>query len=838
MSLGNKQPKWDIYEAVILLDGYLEMHQTKTPKKQMVKRISDELRNMAVRRGITIDDIYRNENGISYQIQSMDSAYKGYKVYVPATKLFTETVDLYRKDPEKYNEILSEARRMILKTNEPTVLKKPANTSNIVDFRNIGLMSFTRPIRMSYCDQEFSSPSSWKDVYISIVSILYKSHPDVFEHLRSFPESERLEFGTSDELTQMTAPRIIDEHLCIETNFSATDLVKRIKTLLSMCDVGYENVIIQYERKEDSNTHQRFTSVKMSNYSKYESAFFDYLHDSAGLADRTCSSYISSIKSAERYAAKRDFEFRILIGENRDITIATATALYSDPEFVKYNEKQHNRFSAAINRLLEYIGADIPEKTHMTIGNVNVIKQSDTTEDHSEIMEILKQHYQYGFKYDSIRELMRFRQFAESMGISVPNDDDQLKMVILSCGTIIDDKVYCKSDDLQYELQSMINDIFSSGYEVIYYESLLENKSEWMSSHVITSEEMLKEYLRKNITGCSFAKKFMMKGNKRSEKEAVTYEIERVWDNKHAETTNCLSERLPYIPPNNILRVMSGNDHFVLVSEGEYLFINRFHISEDEKSNILEFVEKACNENGFASLSDVPLGNIEEENYELPKLTIYNAIYKIVLSEKYYLNGKILTLGKSELDAVALLKKYLKDRDECSFDEIADKVVDLTGGINRQYAFQALYDEMIRVDKNRFVANKYVNFNIDEIDSVLSGFVTENFMAIRDVTTFAMFPLCGQNWNHYLLESYCYKFSKKYSLHVIHFNDKNSGIIADIDYNKKYNEMLAIAVARTDIDLTPETIGEYLFSTGYLAKSKYAKLDEITQLAEKLRKER
>lgn len=89
-----------------------------------------------------------------------------------------------------------------------------------------------------------------------------------------------------------------------------------------------------------------------------------------------------------------------------------------------------------------------------------------------------------------------------------------------------------------------------------------------------------------------------------------------------------------------------------------------------------------------------------------------------------------------------------------------------------------------------------------------------------------------------MLESYCYKFSKKYSLHVIHFNDKNSGIIADIDYNKKYNEMLAIAVARTDIDLTPETIGEYLFSTGYLAKSKYAKLDEITQLAEKLRKER
>ena len=76
-------------------------------------------------------------------------------------------------------------------------------------------------------------------------------------------------------------------------------------------------------------------------------------------------------------------------------------------------------------------------------------------------------------------------------------------------------------------------------------------------------------------------------------------------------------------------------------------------------------------------------------------------------------------------------------------------------------------------------------------------------------TTFAMFPLCGQNWNHYLLESFCYKYSRKYSLHVIHFNDKNAGIIAEKDFNKKYNEMLAIAIARTDVELSPEVIDIY-----------------------------
>ena len=165
-------------------------------------------------------------------------------------------------------------------------------------------------------------------------------------------------------------------------------------------------------------------------------------------------------------------------------------------------------------------------------------------------------------------------------------------------------------------------------------------------------------------------------------------------------------------------------------------------------------------------------------------------------------------------------------------------MVELTGGINRQYAFQALYDDMVRVDKNRFVANRLVNFSIDEIDTVLAGFVTDNFCAIRDVTTFAMFPLCGQNWNHYLLESFCYKYSRRYSLHVIHFNDKNAGIIAEKNFNKKYNEMLVIALARTDVELSPEVIGQYLFNTGYMAKSKYAKLGEIAQRASELRKER
>ena len=217
-------------------------------------------------------------------------------------------------------------------------------------------------------------------------------------------------------------------------------------------------------------------------------------------------------------------------------------------------------------------------------------------------------------------------------------------------------------------------------------------------------------------------------------------------------------------------------------------------------------------------------------------IAIYNAIYKKMLSSKYQLNGKILTVDKPELNAVTLLKRYISGKEVCFFSEVADKVIELTGRSNRQYAFQALYDEMVRIDINKFVADRCVCFDVEEIDSVLEGFVTDHFLAVQDITTFAMFPISGQNWNHYLLESYCYKFSRKYSLHVLNFNNKNAGIIAEKDFNMRYDEMVAAALAREDIELTPEVAGQYLFNTGYMAKSKYARLNEIVQRAKEIRK--
>ena len=651
---------------------------------------------------------------------------------------------------------------------------------------------------------------------------------------------------------RLRAPIEIAHDYYLETDYPTTELIQRMKALLIHCGLDFKQCKIRYnlkignnpirtyktnlsqhEEKDSSKEENTAVNIEKGAKRKYirndKEKFYIWMLEELHLSQATCRSYVSALRTAEKYADEHSLGNIKLLGGTKEEVLSAINILFSDPEFVEINEYQHNRFSTSFKKMLEML--EVLE-SKSTYGN----KKNDQKYD--KIVAVLQEHYKYGFKYDSIREIMRFRQFADEMRISLPERDDVLRSQILSSGTLIGDKVYCKSDNMPQELQRMVEEAFSVGARVIYYENLFKCEQEWMSSNVITSSDMLKQYLQKSIKGWYFAKKFMVKGDKCTEKDAVSDEMKRVWGQNQFISVNSLHEKLPFIPLGIIWRVISGNNSFAHVSDGEYLLIDRFRITEDEKKNIINYVEETCKEKSFASLSDVPLGNIEEENYELTKSSIYSAIYKSVLSDKYYLNGKILTKNKSEMDAVALLKHYIKDKGKCTFDEIASKVVDLTGSANRQYAFQALYDDMIRIDKDQYVSEALVSFPIDEIDSVLADFITDGFRAIREITTFAKFPLCGQNWNHYLLESFCYRYSRRYRLHVRYFNDKNAGIIADKDINMEYTEMLAVALARADLELTTDNAGRYLYDIGYSAKRKYARIGEIVARARELRKER
>ena len=67
-----RQPPWDKYEAAILLEGLLASMKGELTRSDAIKSVSRDLRIMAFHRGMEVNEVYRNTNGISLQMKCME----------------------------------------------------------------------------------------------------------------------------------------------------------------------------------------------------------------------------------------------------------------------------------------------------------------------------------------------------------------------------------------------------------------------------------------------------------------------------------------------------------------------------------------------------------------------------------------------------------------------------------------------------------------------------------------------------------------------------------------------------------------------------------------------
>ncbi|WP_373241160.1 hypothetical protein [Mediterraneibacter gnavus] len=102
---------WDKKETAILIEAYLRVKNKELSQQNAVKEVSTLLRRRAVLSGIEIDEIFRNENGISMQMKIIgglvDEKPSGLH---SATKLFIDMVTLYKTRRSVFDEILIQAK--------------------------------------------------------------------------------------------------------------------------------------------------------------------------------------------------------------------------------------------------------------------------------------------------------------------------------------------------------------------------------------------------------------------------------------------------------------------------------------------------------------------------------------------------------------------------------------------------------------------------------------------------------------------------------------------------------------------------------------------------------
>ena len=106
---------WDMSEAVIMLDALIAAREGRIARKDAIESVSFELRTRAKKSCVDLDDIFRNVNGITLQMSTMEyiltDGQKGLKKS-SMPKLFQDAVAIYRNDRATFEKMLSEAKDM------------------------------------------------------------------------------------------------------------------------------------------------------------------------------------------------------------------------------------------------------------------------------------------------------------------------------------------------------------------------------------------------------------------------------------------------------------------------------------------------------------------------------------------------------------------------------------------------------------------------------------------------------------------------------------------------------------------------------------------------------
>lgn len=140
-----------------------------------------------------------------------------------------------------------------------------------VDFTQTADYTFTKPISFDYFG-EVHLYDVWNSLYVGVLKCLYEDYPQVIEGLKgtSITRGDTIDFCDRDYVSILRRPMEIFNNVFAETNLSAENIVRRIKRLLDLCYVDYENLTITYRRKTvtenqpsvDNNSRQNTVYVQ------------------------------------------------------------------------------------------------------------------------------------------------------------------------------------------------------------------------------------------------------------------------------------------------------------------------------------------------------------------------------------------------------------------------------------------------------------------------------------------------------------------------------------------------------------------------------------------------
>ena len=729
----------------------------------------------------------------------------------------------------------------------------------VLDLCNIPDLSYTKPTFATFKGIELDA-YNWKIAYISVLNLLYRVYPVRLKNYigKSFGCGTRIDL--SHNSADLISPKSISsEHsVYAESNLSAYDIAKRIATVLKICGVSYDRLIIKYKKIERDNTNdnemrpnvsqrtigkkyevapsltqetQNDVSEEVKSDSREYKSFLDWMILGCSMAESTSRSYYSAIKVLSEWALDKGLITKSLFDMYGDDEFSRAYAIIkSNDEFKEFNANQHNRFTAALAKYAEYIFAE--QKSSVEVQESSI--------DLTPIKQILIEKFSRGIRITSKIDLNKFRRILnENLGEESSYSDEDLVRYIQASGFSYEGKVYAAEalveKDVEESIRQFVESNIEQGKTVLYY-AVIYNEFAHIIEDTLFNTDILREYLKYLFGNKYYFRKKYLAIDGVTTPDVYEEDVQFLKSSGRPTTVAEICETLSHIEESRIRQILNFYAEIIYNDRDCYYYVEVLPIGTDELAAIRDYLSAEIARVGYASGKDLLNGLIIKYPATYDRLRIEytdKGIRKgiaFLLRDDFEIDNNIISAKGNPMSCSDVFAKYCAERDHFTIDDL--NMLTETLGFGTVIYFEPVYDNSLRINKDEFVAKKYANFDVAATDAAIGHFCIGDYITISEVTNFSAFPSNNFPWNSFLLEHYVSKYSEEYKLVSMgHTANKSVGaIVKRISPLDTFDEIITDALRNANIDNRDEAL-EYLVQNGFLARRKYTKIDDILKAA-------
>ena len=218
--------------------------------------------------------------------------------------------------------------------------------------------AYTKPVSFSYFDERKNEVSSWKGLYVQVLTCLLEDYPEKLYKLynTNINGGNRVDFGTFEVSKNMVCPRKISADFYAETSLCASAIIKKIRILMDKCNIDYENLQIKYRKlsqnaeEVNESADKTETNMFLTEKSGTENAeiFKKWMVQSQNLVLCDAVNYASAIYDCEQLAKLLILSENRFYGSDLESVLRLRTELTQTVAFKEIDARQHYRLGIAM----------------------------------------------------------------------------------------------------------------------------------------------------------------------------------------------------------------------------------------------------------------------------------------------------------------------------------------------------------------------------------------------------------------------------------------------------------------------------------------------------------